>query len=377
MTAPGKFDTTKKDSMAMPVVQTEASKFDFTCYAAFAAEADQRYAAFLAKKQGVAVWQRVRAGEVFRDGCRDRQESLRWQLGALVRTMDYLTDAPTYLEPWYGIGTTAAAFGADYEWFPGQSPAVMPRYLSVDGVPEKLERLPGLAPVLASTLMTIEYFLEQTHGLVPMSWCDIQGPINAAGGLVDVSQFLAAFYEEPERVQAILATVSDELIRFTQKQSELIGGLLARPGHGFASSRAGTGIGLSTDNLIMVSPAMFEEFCVADCERVGDAFGGTAIHSCGNWGRWIESVKKIKNLTMVDGAFSPQTDPAYNKCEEFRDALAGTGVILHARLVGDYDEVISHVRRLWKPGLKLIVGTHVQDPQEQHRLYHTIHEICT
>ena len=293
MAAPEKFDTTKKDSMAMPVVQTEASAFDFARYAEFSAEADLRYAAFLAKQQGVAVWQRVRAGEVFRDGCRDRQESLRWQLGALARTMDYLTDAPTYLEPWYGIGTTAAAFGAEYEWFPGQSPAVMPRYLDIGEVPQVLERLPGLAPVLASTLMTIEYFLEQTHGQVPMSWCDIQGPINAAGGLVDVSQLLAAFYEDPERVQAILATVSDELIRFTKKQSEVIGGLLARPGHGFASSRAGTGIGLSTDNLIMVSPAMFEEFCVADCARIGDAFGGTAIHSCGNWGRWIEAVKKI------------------------------------------------------------------------------------
>ena len=361
----------------MPVTPVEAEAFNFNRYADFAAEADVRYDSFLKKPEGVAVWQRVRAGEVFRDGCRDRRESLRWQLGALVRTMDYLTDAPTYLEPWYGIGTTAAAFGADYEWFPGQSPAVKPRYQSVDEVPAELERAAGMIPVLGATLMTIEYFLEQTRGKVPMSWCDIQGPINAAGGLVDVSQLLAAFYEEPERVRSILATVSDELIRFTQQQSDLIGDLLARPGHGFASSRAGTGIGLSTDNLIMVSPAMFEEFCVTDCTRIGKAFGGAAIHSCGNWGKWIEVVKKIPNLTMVDGAFSPQTDPAYNKCEEFRDALVGTGVILHARLVGDYDEVISHVRRLWKPGLRLIVGTHVQDPQEQHRLYHAIHEICS
>jgi hypothetical protein len=194
--------------------------------------------------------------------------------------------------------------------------------------------------------------------------------------VVDVSRFLEAFYEEPEKVKAILAAVSDELIRFTRRQSELIGPVLARPGHGFASSRAGAGIGLSTDNLIMVSPAMFEEFCDADSARIGEAFGGTAIHSCGNWGRWIEAVKKIPNLTMVDGAFSPQTDPAYNHCEDFRDALAGTGVILHVRIVGDADEVISRVRRLWKPGIKLIVGTHLQDPREQHRVYHAIHDIC-
>lgn len=372
-----KFDTTKKDSMATPVAPVEPAAFELARYEAFAAAADERYAAFLAQKEGVAVWQRVRVGEVFRDACRDMRTSLRLQLGALTRTMDFLTDAPTYLEPWYGIGTTAAAFGADYVWLPGQAPAVEPVYRSIEDVPDRLvPRAVEDVPILRTTLETITYFLECTQGRVPVSWSDIQAPINIAGGVVDVSRFLEAFYEEPEKVKAILAAVSDELIRFTRRQSELIGPALARPGHGFASSRAGAGIGLGTDNLIMVSPAMFEEFCDADSARIGEAFGGTAIHSCGNWGRWIEAVKKIPNLTMVDGAFSPQTDPAYNHCEDFRDALAGTGVILHVRIVGDADEVISRVRRLWKPGIKLIVGTHLQDPREQHRVYHAIHDIC-
>jgi hypothetical protein len=34
------------------------------------------------------------------------------------------------------------------------------------------------------------------------------------------------------------------------------------------------------------------------------------------------------------------------------------------------------VKRLWKPGIKLIVTTHVQDPQAQHQLYHDIHRLC-
>lgn len=372
-----KFDTTKKDSMATPVTPVEPQDFDLARYEAFAASADARYAEFLGKSEGVAVWQRVRVGEVFRDACSDRHTSLRLQLGALNRTMDFLTDAPTYLEPWYGIGTTAAAFGARYVWLPGQAPAVEPVYASIDDVPDDLAALsPEEVPILRTTLATIQYFLEQTGGRVPVSWCDIQAPINIAGGVVDVSRFLEAFYEEPDRVKRLLAVVSDELIRFTRHQSELIGPALARPGHGFASSRAGRGIGLSTDNLIMVSPAMFEEFCVADSARIGAAFGGTAIHSCGNWGRWIEAVKTIPNLTMVDGAFSPQTDPAYNRCEDFRDALAGSGVILHVRIVGDGDEVLARVRRLWKPGMRLIVGTHIQDPREQHRVYHAIHDLC-
>jgi len=372
-----KFDYTKADAMAMPVTPMEPAQFDLARYEAFAAEADRRYAEFLRKKEGIAVWQRVRVGEVFRDACRDMKQSLRWQLGGLTRAMGYLTDAPAYLEPWYGIGTTAAAFGADYEWLPGQSPAVKPVYGTVAEIPELLPRTAADVPILRYTLETIEYFLHTTQGRVPLSWCDIQSPINVAGGLVDITQFLMALHDEPERTKKILSALADELIRFTKTQSDLIGSALARPGHGFASSRAGTGIGLSTDNLIMVSPPMYTEFCGEHSARIGDHFGGTAIHSCGNWGRWLPAVKQIRNLSMVDGAFSPQTDPAYNQCEEFRDALVGTGVILHVRIVGDSEEVLSRVKRLWKPGIKLIVGTHVQDPKAQHRLYHDIHRLCS
>jgi hypothetical protein len=371
-----KFDYTKQDSMAMPVTPVDPVDFELARYEVFAAEADRSYAKFLRKNEGVAVWQRVRVGEVFRDACRDRKQSLRWQLGGLTRAMDYLTDAPAYLEPWYGIGTAASAFGADYEWFPGQAPAVKPVFRSPDEIFDLAPRAVADVPILRYTLETIEYFLHETQGRVPISWCDIQSPINVAGGLVDITQFLLLLHDNPDRAKEILSVLADEVIRFTQIQSGLIGEALARPGHGFASARTGTGIGLSTDNLIMVSPAMYADFCAEHTARIGGVFGGTAFHSCGNWGRWLPAVKKIPNLIMVDGAFSPQTDPAYNKCEEFREALAGTGVILHARLVGDPEEVLARVRRLWKPGVKLIVGTHVQDPQAQHRLYQDIHRVC-
>jgi hypothetical protein len=231
-------------------------------------------------------------------------------------------------------------------------------------------------PILRYTLETIEYFLHETRGRAPVSWCDIQSPINIAGGLVDISEFLLMLHDAPDRAKQILSVLADEVIRFTKIQSELIGPALVRPGHGFASVRTGTGIGLSTDNLIMVSPAMFADFCAEHTARIGAAFGGTAFHSCGNFSRWLPAVKQISNLVMVDGAFSPQTDPAHNKCEEFRDALAGTGIILHARIVGEPEEVLSRVKRLWKPGVKLIVVTHVQDPRAQHQLYRAIHALC-
>lgn len=361
----------------MPVTPVEPGDFDLARYEEYAFAGDQRYAEFLHKDEGVAVWQRVRVAEVFREGCRDMRRSLRWQLGGLTRSLDYLTDVPTYLEPWYGIGTTASAFGGDYVWPAGEAPVVESLYKSIQEVPELVPREFDRAPVMVHTMEMIEYFLEQTQGRVPLSWSDIQSPLNVAMELVDTGGFLMGLYEDPEWVKEILASLTEVVIAFTRKQSALIGDTLARPGHGFASSRAGTGIGMSDDMMVMLSPKMYERFCVENNARIGAEFGGAVIHSCGNWGRWIDAVKQIPNLVMIDGAFSPQTDPDYNDCELFRDALVEAGVILEARIVGDPEEVLARVKRLWSPGLKLLVVTTVQDPPAQHQLYRDIHAFCS
>ncbi len=370
------FDYTNQDAQAMPVTPVAPAAFDLARYEAHAAEADARYAAFMAKAAGVAVWQRVRVAEVFRDGCRDMAASLRWQLGGLAKALGYLTDAPNYLEPWYGIGVTAAAFGAEYEWPEGQAPVARPRYRTVQDVPHLVARPAEQAQIMRHVLAMIDYFLEETHGRIPMSWSDLQNPLNVATELVDTSGFFTGFVEAPDAVARILTALTDEVIRFTQEQSRRIGERLVRPGHGFASARTGTGIGLSTDNLVMISPRAYRRFCIDNDARIGAAFGGTAIHSCGDWARWTEAVKSNPQLTMVDAAFTPRTDPNTNAAAAFRAAFAGTGIIVHARMVGAPDEVLARVRELWGPGMRLIVVTYEQDPTAQHRLYHDIHALC-
>jgi len=371
------FDYTLKDAQALPVTPVEPYDFDLARYEVFAAEADRRYADFLSKSDGLVVWQRVRVGEVFRDACRDMRQSLQLQLGGLSKSLDYATDAPTYLEPWYGIGTTASAFGGEYDWFEGQAPVVRPPYKTLNEMPPLVPRDFSEVPIMRYTLDTIEYFLDQTQGRVPLSWCDLQAPLNVATELIDTSAFFTAMVDQADRVRDILAAITEVVIRFTQKQSELIGHQLARPGHGFASSRTGRGIGLSTDNLVMISPRMYEKFCVAHNIKIGAAFDGLAIHSCGDYARWLPALKKISNLLMVDAAFSPRTDPDPNAPEAFRDAFVNTGIIVHARMVGDPVEVLALTKRLWTPGLKLIVVTYVQDSAAQQRLYHDLHTLCS
>jgi hypothetical protein len=230
---------------------------------------------------------------------------------------------------------------------------------------------------MQDTLRMIEYFLEKTEGRVPLSWSDVQHPLNVATQLVDPRAFFLAALDDPDEVRTLLDTIAKVIISFTQMQSDRIGQALARPGHGFASSRAATGIGLSTDNLVMLSPRLYAELCTGVDTRLGKQFGGLGIHSCGNWARWIPAVRQNPHLTVVDAAFTPRTDPAPNEPEAFRDSFAGSGVIVHARMVSEPEEVLAQVQRLWAPGMRLIVTTYVQDPKAQHQLYRDIHAVCS
>jgi hypothetical protein len=63
-----RYDYTRDDAMATPVMPVEPEDFDIACYEAYAAECDQKFARFLRQDEGVAVVHRTRAAQVFRDG---------------------------------------------------------------------------------------------------------------------------------------------------------------------------------------------------------------------------------------------------------------------------------------------------------------------
>lgn len=79
---------------------------------------------------------------------------------------------------------------------------------------------------------------------------------------------------------------------------------------------------------------------------------------------------------MVDAAFSTQTDPNPNPALLFSEALADSGIILNARIVGNLDVIERTIRQLWRPRMKLIVVTYCPTPEEQKQAYDLIHEIC-
>jgi hypothetical protein len=222
----------------------------------------------------------------------------------------------------------------------------------------------------------IEYFMDQTRGRLPISFCDIQSPLNVAGNIVDINGFMMDFLLDPELVVGLLNTISDLIIEFCEVQEKLIGDPLVYPGHGFASSREFDGFGMSDDNIVMISNDLYENLVTPSFVKTGIPYGGPVLHSCGKFHSKIESIKKMEMLKMVDAAFSAETDPDPNIPEAFSEGFAHTGIVLNARIVGNLETIEREVKKLWRPGLKMIVVTYCDSPEEQSEAYDIIHDIC-
>ena len=371
-----KFDIRLADSQATAVVPIAANDFNFENYEAYARELNHGCADFWKKDSGVLVYRRMRVADCFSFGCQDMKRSLELQLGALEKSMLFKADVPNFLEPWYGIGTVVSAFGAQYIWTPGNAPALKPGFASLDDVlacqPIEVAR----TPIGRHTLEMIEYFMDETKGSLPVSFTDTQSPLNMVGHLLPLDQIFMNILMEPDKVTQLFDVIADLSIEFNEKQAQLIGDSLVLPGHGFASSTSWKGLGMSDDNAIMISPEQYAELAVPSVEKICQRFGGPAFHSCGDWSTWIGSVLNMNGLRMADGAFSPETDPGATDKLEVYHAFANTGVVLNARVVGDLETIGEQVSRLWSPGMKMIVVTYCETPEEQELAYNLIHEIC-
>jgi len=372
-----KFDTSKTDAQATRVDPVKLANFPFEAYQEYEDLLLEACRGFMKSGSGALVYRRMRVAEVFSYGCRDMNQSLEWQLGALQKSMDYEADVPNFLEPWYGIGMVACSFGIDYIWNEGQSPATKPAFQTIDEALAFDIKPVSKTEVGIHSLAMIEYFLDQTKGKLPMSMGDIQSPFNNATNIVDTGNLLTSMILEPEKVLHFLDILAELEIDFYKAQAKLIGDCMVKPGHGFASARVFEGFGMSDDNVVMVDEETYMNFAAPSFAKLAKTFGGPVHHSCGNFSDKAQMLKRIPGLIMSDAAFTPETDPHPNPPEPFVKALKNTGIILNARMVGNPEVLRETTTKLWEPGMKLLAVTFSQSPREQKQAYDMIHEVCS
>jgi len=230
------FNSQLSDAQATEVTPIKPENFDFGEYASFAENLNEKCDTFWKGDSGVVVYRRMRVAECFSYGCKDMKSSLENQLGALQKSMLFKADVPNFLEPWYGIGTIASAFGGDYLWLEGNAPALKANFTSLEELLAYKPQEVSQTNIGRHTLNMIEYFMDKTHGLLPVSFTDTQSPLNMVGHLLPLDQFFFDLMMEPEMVVKFFDILAGLSIRFNQEQQQLIGDSLVYPGHGFASS---------------------------------------------------------------------------------------------------------------------------------------------
>ncbi len=284
----------------------------------------------------------------------DRVASLERQLQAFLVAMQLKSDfAFTYLEPWHGVGVYANIFGCAVNWYDFDAPQTRAIYHSLDEL-EGLEKPDILSAELPRMILeTIRYYRHVTGDRLDISLTDTQSPNDSASLILDTSEFFASSLNDMDRLAQFMDLVTEVMIEFSEMQFAVMGPTATRPGHIMQSARSLPGISVSDDNMAVISAKSYAHSALPYNSRLGEHFGGIALHTCGDFSHNFAVVKQVKNLVLMDCALGG-VDPQPNDPKKLGDAFAGTGIVLKVRL-GAEEQYWEGLEDLVRPDLKLIL----------------------
>jgi hypothetical protein len=172
---------------------------------------------------------------------------------------------------------------------------------------EDVERLQGPAirpgSVARQWLDMQRYFLDETDGRIPIHVADMQGPLDASAQLWSYDGLITAAYTDPDAYQRMMALAMKAFVLFWEAQRDLLGDLFV-PTHlwGWNWAPPDAGASLSFDALVMVSPGFYEQFARPWLVKIGEGFGGLAIHSCGDFSHMVRSVCETPTVRSINAA---------------------------------------------------------------------------
>ena len=291
--------------------------------------------------------------------CRDKALSLESQLDYLFENMRTESDfAYNYIEPWYGVGVFASAYGCKYEFTGNDSPQTRSVFNTLDDLDGIKKPFVKDCEVMMHILEMIKYFKEQTGGCLDISLTDTQSANDSASLVLDHTEMLIASMLEPERLEPFLNQITELIIEFTDMQIDAIGDSLSRPGHAMLGNRKLTGIAIADDNMIALSPKTYEDTSYKFNKRLSEYYGGISIHSCGNASANLKKLSETPNLFMVDLALGHVVDPSPNPQDAVIEAFKGTDTIVKVK-AGDHE--LEKIGLLLKSDVKIIVELRIND----------------
>ena len=256
-----------------------------------------------------------------------------------------------FLMPWYGTGVLASGFGVPVKFLDRMDPAVdLATIREVEQLKDLRQPDPekdGLMPRVLNTIRTM-----RKRSDLPVGVTDCQGPLTTALQIVGYDKMIYWMYDHPDAIHDLMQRVTDALIAWVRLQKEIAGGKRGQapfsPGEssGEVSRRGGEngasplfpddayvlgikipsgfgGVWISDDDSVIFGKDLYREFVVPYNSQVLRAFGGGAIHYCGNANQHIENYLATDGLTAIQNLNLDDLDGA----ARMRHALAEKKIV--------------------------------------------------
>ena len=134
-------------------------------------------------------------------GCNTIEASFEENINTFVKELEIQTDHIPYLEPWFGTGVFANAYGCKYLWREDEAPATYVLYHRFEDLKTRMKKEIEDAEVMTMVLDAIRYFKTKTFGQLPISLTDTQSAFDTASLIFDPTQFFIACFDHPEEIK--------------------------------------------------------------------------------------------------------------------------------------------------------------------------------
>jgi len=218
----------------------------------------------------------------------------------------------------YGTGILPSLFGCQIVHLDSATlPAALPLHDEARVREHVARGVPDLRGGLGGRVFdTVAFYVEalkpypKLREWVGINLADTQGPLDAAE-VVWGSEILETMYAEPDLVHAFLDLVTETLAAFTRAHAAIDGVPFHPPPTPLGR------VCIREDASVMISGAMYDEFCKPYAQRLLDEFGG-CIHWCGDGKAWWRSLIALHNLNAVNPYQGQFYDPIemHRACRE-------------------------------------------------------------
>ena len=213
-------------------------------------------------------------------------------------------DTVPYFMPWFGTGVTASAFGCrikDATGF-GDDPVVISTCIETVSDISKL-KMPN--PYKDGWMPRVLDFIDyaRQHSDLPVGLTDMNSPLCTAAQMCGYDKLFVWMYEEPDAIHELMDKITEAFIIWVKVQKEHAGEPLDSSSglQGFWSPK-GAGVWMSDDDLVSLSPQLYEEFVVPSYSKICEVFGGGIVHFCGNGLHQTQNLLKIRNLKAINNS---------------------------------------------------------------------------